>query len=106
MAPITQVQLHIGAYGTYAPPTTQGIQAVKVYKINPKPSDAVPYIARAGDTVEFDHVTRDIRINGESRLEEKDFGGRFFKLDPGTTELAVAPLDVANTSVTWRDKYR
>src|SRR5690606_9973482 len=48
---VSQVVVHIGAYGTYAPIGSLGVYSINVFKINNPSQDEVPYIAEEGDVV-------------------------------------------------------
>jgi predicted phage tail component-like protein len=103
--PLAQVQLHLGAYGTY-PPTNQAFQRIRVYKINQNTEQQIPYIAQAGDIIEIDHAKNLITKNGEDFLFTKDFGANFFALERGQTEIAVHPAGVATVQMTFRERWR
>ena len=67
----------------------------------------VPYIARVGDIITFDHTNEgDILINGEPRNDLKDFGGSFFTLNKGFNQLTVFPFETFNTKLRFRPRYR
>lgn len=100
--PITQIQIAIRKW----PETEEAqmrIKDIKVWKFNTQ--QGVPYIATAGDVITLDHANEDIRINGESRKDLKDFGASFFSLPPGYTTLYQFPQDTMTTNVKWRDRY-
>jgi predicted phage tail component-like protein len=103
--PLAQVQLHLGAYGTY-PRTTQAFQRIRVYKINQNTEGGIPYIATAGDVIEIDHAQNSILKNGEPFLSTKDFGANFFALERGQTEIAVNPAGIATVEMTYRERWR
>jgi predicted phage tail component-like protein len=103
--PLAQIQLHLGAYGTY-PVTNQAFQRIRVYKINQNNDTQVPYIATAGDVIEIDHATNAIFKNGEPFLSVKDFGANFFALERGQTEIAVNPAGIATVEMTYRERWR
>jgi predicted phage tail component-like protein len=103
--PLAQVQLHLGAYGTY-PRTTQAFQRIRVYKINQNTEGGIPYIATVGDVIEIDHAQNSILKNGEPFLSAKDFGANFFALDRGQTEIAVNPAGIATVEMTYRERWR
>jgi predicted phage tail component-like protein len=103
--PIAQVQVQLWKYGN-TPATDQRIKDIKIFRINPTP-DGVPYVAQAGDVIEFDHRAKIIRRNGENIIREKSFIGEYFKLKPGQNTLVVEPSDaVQNVNVRWREKWR
>lgn len=67
----------------------------------------VPYIARVGDIITFDHTNEgDILINGEPRNDLKDFGGSFFTLKKGHNQLTTFPFETFNTKLRFRPRYR
>ena len=98
----TQIVVHFGQYGTYEVPA-HGLYSASVYKINNQP-DAIPYIAKAGDKVTFNHQTNELLINGEPVKKLKDFGGTYFKLQPGNNKLAI--LGAGSGTVTFRPAYK
>lgn len=105
MNKIAQVQLHLGQYGT-RPLTSQAFQRVRVYKINNNTNVDIPYIARAGDTVEIDHSKNLILINGEDRKDLKDFGASYFSLRPGINNIQISPYSSLDSfEVEWRPRY-
>ncbi|MDW0113759.1 phage tail family protein [Sporosarcina saromensis] len=105
-ANITQVQTQLWAHGTTPPTTTQRIDDIKVFKINDVP-DGIPYVARAGDVVEFDHTKNIITLNGEDVTHEKAFIGTYFPINSGANYLTAEPVDaIESATVRWRDKWR
>lgn len=102
---ISQVLVHVSTFSDY-PACTQRIDELFVYKLNQQP-EGIPYVARAGDIIEFDHKTKIIRRNGENVTKEKAFIGEYFKLNPGQNTIVVEPSDaVQNVKVRWRNKWR
>jgi predicted phage tail component-like protein len=102
---VAQVQVHIGMYSTH--PTQLGIaKNVKVYKINQPGANEIPYIAKAGDTIEIDFKNSLILINGEERKDLKDFGASFFSLRKGRNNLFILPEDRVETQVSWREAIK
>jgi hypothetical protein len=75
-----------------------------VYKINQLTKNQIPYIVKQGDVVTFDHKSKDILVNGESRLDLKAFGGEYFPLNRGDNVIVTSPA--LPTKVTWREKFR
>jgi predicted phage tail component-like protein len=102
--PLAQIVVHLGAQGTYTP-TTQSIDKVKVWKINPIQAQEVPYIAQAGDIIELDHSKALILKNGEPFLDEKDFASNFFSLGKGETEIKVVPSNAASVEMVYRPRW-
>ena len=101
--PIAQVQVHMGIFDDH-PPTDLAIKDLKVWKINDPADDQVPYIAHEGDSIVFDHMNKDILLNGEPRKDLKDFGAKFFKLKRGNNQLIVHP-DSFNTKLRYRKRF-
>jgi predicted phage tail component-like protein len=104
-ARVAQVQVHVGMYGTH-PTQTSIAKSVKVYKINQPGANEIPYIAKAGDTIEIDFKNSLILINGEERKDLKDFGASFFSFKKGRNNLFVLPEDRVETQVTWREAFK
>jgi predicted phage tail component-like protein len=104
-AKVAQVQVHIGMYGTH-PTQTSIAKNVKVYKINQPGASEIPYIAKAGDTIEIDFKNSLILINGEERKDLKDFGASFFGLKKGRNNLFILPEDRVETQVSWREAIK
>lgn len=100
------VQIHIGKYGDTPSAQTPRINAIEVFEHNEVLIDQTPYIVYPGDIIEFDHVNKGIRINGESRKDLKAFGGSFFKLKKGINTLAITPENTFNTKITYRERYK
>jgi predicted phage tail component-like protein len=103
-AKLAAIQLHIGGYGTRNTFNPK-IKSVNVIKINSETENQVPYIAKAGDILEFDHSKALILKNGEPFLDEKDFASNFFSLGKGETEILVRPNDVADVEMTYRPRW-
>lgn len=103
-APITQVQVQLWRYSSVLA-TNQTIEDIKIYKLNQ--DSGVPVVAKAGDTIIFDHKNDVILRNGEDITKEKAFIGDYFPLVPGTNSVVVEPAEViASAEVRWRDKWR
>lgn len=105
MTRIAQIQIHIGKFGPFEH-SQMSVKDLKVWKINNPEDNQIPYIAYMGDIITFDHKNNDILINGESRKDLKNFGGRFFKLEKGMNQLIVQPGDSFNTKVKHSEKFR
>lgn len=103
---LAQVQVHFGQLGSYTPITAMGVHDIKVFKWNPTTQSDIPYIAYGGDIITFDHRDKNILINGETRLDLKDFGARFFKLKPGENILTVYPDQSFNVTCRYRERYK
>lgn len=102
---LSQIQIHIGAYGTNAT-NPMDIRDIKIYRINQVTATEIPYIAHAGDVITVDTTQNLIAINGEERNDLKDFGGTYFDLQKGSTTLAVEPSDKVDATVTFRERNR
>jgi len=101
---LAQIAVHFGQMGTYKPANVR-IQDIKVYKWNPITQSEIPYIAQTGDIITFDHTTKDILINGESRKDLKDFGARFFELVKGENQFVVLPSNSFAVRVKYRERF-
>src|SRR5690625_2258493 len=99
------IRIDIANYGDTPRPNEVAINRIRVWEHNEVLVDETPYIIYPGDIVEFDHVNKDIRINGESRKDLKAFGGSFFKLKKGINTLTVMPENTFDVSIKYRDKY-
>lgn len=103
---VAQVQLHIGKYKDFPTPI-HVFQRVRVYKINQTNPYHIPYVAQPGDVIEFDHAKSDIRINGQSRIDLKDFGSTYFPLVKGVNVLHVSPFGaLEEMTVDWRERFK
>jgi phage-related protein len=102
---LAQIMVHFGQMGTYTPATLK-LHDIKVFKWNPITQSEIPYIAREGDVITFDHKEKNILINGESRLDLKDFGARFFKLKSGENTLVVYPEQSFNVTCRYRERFK
>ena len=101
---VAQVVVHHGQYGSLQP-IEGGVYSINVFKINPDQSNEVPYIAQPGDIITFDHTTKDILINGESRKDLKDFGARFFELQKGENQFVVLPSNSFAVRIRFRERF-
>lgn len=99
------IQVAIGSYGTRAKPARLRINKIDVFKLSKLTVDQTPYILYPGDIVTFDHKNDDILVNGEPRMDLKNFGGSFFNLDKGDNLIMVSPEDSFNTKITYSNKY-
>lgn len=101
----SQLQLHFGQHGTTEATNMYAMHA-KVVRINPEP-EGVPYIARQDDVIEMDFDTGLILINGEPVEVEEDFGGDFFDVPTGQSNLLFEPadkLDFTQSHVVLRER--
>jgi predicted phage tail component-like protein len=101
---VAQVVVHVGQYGSNEP-ISCGVYSISIFKINHDQPNKVPYIADVGDIITFDHVTKDILINGESRKDLKDFGARFFELQKGENQFVVLPSNSFAVRVRYRERF-
>lgn len=99
------IQVAIGSYGDRAKPARLRINKIDVFKLAKLTVDQTPYILYPGDVVTFDHKNDDILVNGEPRMDLKNFGGSFFNLDKGDNLILVSPEDSFDAKVAFRDKY-
>ena len=105
--PLASIQIHLGAYKGFQWIEDIAIHRVTVYKINPIPAETgVPFIAQAGDTIVFDHVNENLLINGESRVDLKDFAGEYFSLKSNLNDLYVYPEGAFRTKARYRERYK
>lgn len=100
------VQIHIGKYGNTPEALTPRINAIEVFEHKEVLADQTPYIAYPGDQITFDHKNKDILINGESRMDLKQFGASFFKLKRGFNQLVIMPGEAFVAKCRYREKYR
>jgi predicted phage tail component-like protein len=104
-APITQVQVQLWQHGS-TPATNQRLKDIKVFRINQQ-SNGIPYVARVGDVIEFDHKADIIRRNGEDITKAKAFIGEYFPLKNGENTVIIEPANaIQETEVRWKPKWR
>lgn len=103
---LAAVQLHLGAYAGLQWIEDIAIHRVTVYKINQRVSYEVPYIAQPGDTIVFDMVNENLLINGESRVDLKDFGGEYFPLKSNLNDFYVYPTGNFTTRLRYRERFK
>lgn len=104
--PLRYVTIYITNYADRLQPLRLRITNVELFEINKAEIDQTPYIIYPGDVITFDHSTEDLLINGEPRMDLKNFGGSFFKLKKGENLLTVTPEGVFTTKVTYRERFR
>lgn len=104
-AKLASVAIHIAGYGTYATPNKNRVHHLTVKKVNSIADMQVPFVAAAGDVIEFDHAKALILKNGEPFMSEKDFASNFFALGKGETEIKVHPQGVANVEMIYRPRW-
>ena len=99
------IRMDAAIFGNNPKPNELSIRRIRVTRHNKVLVDETPYILFPGDVVTFDHKDDDILINGEPRMDLKNFGGSFYKLKKGENMIIVTPEDTFDTKVTFRDKY-
>jgi predicted phage tail component-like protein len=99
------ITLFIAKWGDRPKPTRLRINSVEVFELAQATVDQTPYILYPGDVVTFDNKEADILVNGEPRMDLKNFGGSPFKLKKGKNMLIVSPMDAFETRIRFRDKY-
>lgn len=104
MNPVTQVMVHLGQNGTN-PVCNMSIDKVKVFKKNTVANNALSHIAKIGDVIEIDHNSGEILKNGEPFPESLDLSSDFFMLEKGVNNISVYPQNVADVTVTYKEKY-
>jgi predicted phage tail component-like protein len=103
-APITQVQVQLWQHGS-TPATNQRIKDIKIFRINQQ-SNGIPYVARVGDIIEFNHKDDIIRRNGEDITKTKAFIGEYFPLKKALNTIIVEPAEaIEKSEVRWRPKW-
>jgi predicted phage tail component-like protein len=105
-APIAQIQVQVWQHGSI-PSTLQYISDLQVFKINSPGDNQIPYVARVGDVIEFNHVEDKILKNGEPMVKQKAFIGEYFSLKKGKNTLFVEPAEaIEKVEVRWRPRWR
>lgn len=105
MGRLKYVQIHIGTHGDTGRAYSAKFFSVSAYELSQATEDQTPYIIDIGDVVTFDHKTKDILLNGESRKDLKNFGGSLFALEKGTNTLSISPEGTFDASIKYRNKY-
>ncbi|KHE73151.1 distal tail protein Dit [Halobacillus sp. BBL2006] len=104
--PITQVQVAFRIWAPTYDKADMNIEDIKVYRMNPYPTDGVQYLARAGDKIIIDTATEEITLNGEPIRSERALGSMFFELDPGENLLYQYPQNSLATKVYYSPAYK
>lgn len=99
------ITLYVAKWGDRPNPARLRINSVEVFELARITEDVTPYVLYPGDILEFDHVEKDIRLNGESRKDLKNFGASFFTLKKGENRLVVTPENSFRTRVKFRERY-
>jgi len=101
---LAQIQVHIGQYADRHWVRDIGVHEIRVWKINQQ--QGIPYIAQPGDQIIVDHKTNNILINGESRIDLKDFGASYFPLKKGYNFIGYSPADDVDMTIKWRERFK
>lgn len=104
-APITQIQVHLGVYGSYPAPH-MAVDSIQVLEVNDLLENQIPFIADAGDKVKFDFKNHEIWLNGEMRKDLKDRGATPFSLKPGENKIALLPESGLSGVMKYRPAYK
>lgn len=100
------IGIYIGNYGDTKRPRLARINNIDVYKLNKVQQDQTPYVIYPDDIITFDHVNRDILLNGEARNDLKNFGGTFFEMEKGLNTITISPGDTFDTRISFRERWR
>lgn len=104
LTPLAGIGLHFAQYAALPVIATNSATHITVTKINQ--ATGIPYIARIGDVVTFDHNTNLITINGEDITKEKAFIGNYFPLVEGLNTIVAEPADaIEELEVRWRTAW-
>lgn len=99
------ITLYVAKWGDRPNPARLRINSVEVFELASATVDQTPYILYPNDVVTFDHKNGDILVNGEPRMDLKNFGGSFFRFDKGENLILVSPEDSFDAKVKFRNKY-
>lgn len=99
------IRFDAAIYGSNPTPNELSITRVRAYRHNKVLVDQTPYIVQPGDVVTFDHKMEEVLINGEPRMDLKNFGGSFFALEKGDNMLLITPEDSFETRVSMQERY-
>lgn len=99
------VEVLIGSFGDRAKPARLRITRLDVHKLTKVTEDQTPYILEPGDVLTFDHDSRNILVNGEPRLDLKNFGGTWFPLKEGQQTIVVSPEDAFDATLTFEERF-
>lgn len=98
-------QIHLGAYGTFAPYTTARIDHIRVYREETIPNTQVPYIFIAGDVLTIDHGKGTVLKNGEPFYTALEPSSKFLKITKGTNTFSAEPqiyTGILKYTTRWR----
>jgi len=99
------IRAESSVYGDNPPPNALRIQRIRVTELAQITEDQTPYILEPGDVLTFDHVSRNILVNGEPRLDLKNFGGTWFPLKEGQQTIVVSPEDAFDATLTFEERF-
>ncbi|USK44653.1 distal tail protein Dit [Cytobacillus oceanisediminis] len=100
------IGIFIEKHGSTPSPHTNRIDFIRAYGLSQATIDQTPYIAYPGDVITFNHVTRDILINGIDRTDLKAFGARYFLLGKEKNILTLLPQGAFKASVTVKERFK
>lgn len=103
-AALAQVRLHFGVYGSRTP-APMYIDYLKVWEVNEVVPNAAEIIARQGDVIEINHQNDLILINGQPRIDLKDFGASYFPLKSNSNVVIVEPSENVEGFLTYRERF-
>ena len=103
-AAIAQIQVSFRIYPG-SPKVPMYVHRLRVWRKNTVQAEEIPYIGLPGDQIEVDHALNDIRVNGESRPDLKDFGATFFPLKIGENPIFFLPLNSVEMNIEWRERF-
>lgn len=102
---VKHIVMHFGAHTT-KPVSPMFMTDLKVFKVNSLSGTTIPYIGEAGDKFTID-MKRSLILKNEEPFTKKDFGARFFNLQPGDNAYVIGPSEAVDTvGVEWRSRYR
>src|SRR5699024_9245892 len=99
------VQINIARHTNGPSASVPRINLIKVTELFEITEDQTPYILEPGDVLTFDHVSRNILVNGEPRLDLKNFGGTWFPLKEGQQTIVVSPEDAFDATLTFEERF-
>ena len=101
---ISQIQISFRMF-PLSTPCPMYVHGVKVWRKNTVQANEIPYIGLPGDLIEIDHQKNEIRLNGESRIDLKDFGATFFSLKKGENPVFFMPEGALELNAEWRERF-
>lgn len=104
--PVTSIQIAIRKYPNSNDPASQmKVKRARIWRLNTPTATQIVNVADAGDEIIIDHATGEILLNGEQRLDLKDFGSSFFALKPGSNIVSHSPADLVDLRIEFRERY-